>query len=62
MEMTRSLSFGNSIHLPIKKDHLKKINIPKPADDKDIDNILKEVVIFDVFTLVSTDSVLSAHS
>jgi hypothetical protein len=34
-----------SIHLPVKKDHLKKINIPKAVDDDEMNNILKEVCL-----------------
>eukprot|EP00282_Hemiselmis_andersenii_P014798 CAMPEP_0114118718 /NCGR_PEP_ID=MMETSP0043_2-20121206/5729_1 /TAXON_ID=464988 /ORGANISM="Hemiselmis andersenii, Strain CCMP644" /LENGTH=172 /DNA_ID=CAMNT_0001211221 /DNA_START=46 /DNA_END=564 /DNA_ORIENTATION=- len=32
-----------SMHLPIKKDHLKKINMPHQADDDEIQRIMKEL-------------------
>ncbi len=41
-----------SIHLPVKKDHLKKINIPKAVDDDEMNNILKEVWLLIISGLI----------
>jgi hypothetical protein len=31
------------MHLPMKVDHLKKINMPKSVDDEELDKFIKEV-------------------
>ena len=41
-----NLHSSDSMHLPIKKDHLKKMHIPKQPQDEELDSILKEVRSF----------------